>query len=157
MPRASLWQLNVTLFVIYKTFILYIINNERVGFPIGEICTSPTFRLTFSFSLERRWSSRTFWYGYLVTTSPQSLVLPSTAASQKLAHRLRVFLTLMVWRAVCTRPGNVFTAVCWPAITSNSGFMKANFSLQSELRLLFWVLLHLAVSLPSVTAIVVRV
>ena len=55
----------------------------------------------------------------------------------KLAHRLRVFPTLMVWRAVCTRPGNVFTAVCWPAITSNSGFMKANFSLQSELRLLF--------------------
>ena len=75
----------------------------------------------------------------------------------KLAHRLRVFPTLMVWRAVCTRPGNVFTAVCWPAITSNSGFMKANFSLQSELRLLFWVLLHLAVSLPSVIAIVVRV
>ena len=74
-----------------------------------------------------------------------------------LAHRLRVFPTLMVWRAVCTRPGNVFTAVCWPAITSNSGFMKANFSLQSELRLLFWVLLHLAVSLPFVIAIVVRV
>ena len=90
-----------------------------------------------SFSLERRWSSRTFRYGYLVTTSPQSLILPSTAASLKLAHRLRVFPTLMVWRAVCTRPGNVFTAVCWPAITSNSGFMKANFSLQSELRLLF--------------------
>ena len=89
-----------------------------------------------SFSLERRWSSRTFWYGYLVTTSPQSLILPSTAASLQLAHRLRVFPTLMVWRAVCTRPGNVFTAVCWPAITSNSGFMKANFSLQSELRLL---------------------
>ena len=34
----------------------------------------------FSFSLERRWSSRTFRYGYLVTTSPQSLILPSTAA-----------------------------------------------------------------------------
>ena len=110
-----------------------------------------------SFSLERRWSSRTFRYGYLVTTSPQSLILPSTAASLQLAHRLRVFPTLMVWRAVCTRPGNVFTAVCWPAITSNSGFMKANFSLQSELRLLFWVLLHLAVLLPSVIAIVVRV
>ena len=55
----------------------------------------------------------------------------------KLAHRLRVFPTLMVWRAVCTRPGNVFTAVCWPAITSNSDFMKANFSLQSELGLFF--------------------
>ena len=112
---------------------------------------------TLSFSLERRWSSRTFRYGYLVTTSPQSLILPSTAASLQLAHRLRVFPTLMVWRAVCTRPGNVFTAVCWPAITSNSGFMKANFSLQSELRLLFWVLLHLAASLPFVIAIVVRV
>ena len=37
---------------------------------------------TSSFSLERRWSSRTFWYGYLVTTSPQSLILPSTAASK---------------------------------------------------------------------------
>ena len=36
----------------------------------------------FLYSLERRWSSRTFWYGYLVTTSPQSLVLPSTAASK---------------------------------------------------------------------------
>ena len=110
-----------------------------------------------SFSLERRWSSRTFRYGYLVTTSPQSLILPSTAASLQLAHRLRVFPTLMVWRAVCTRPGNVFTAVCWPAITSNSGFMQANFSLQSELRLLFWVLLHLAASLLFVIAIVVRV
>ena len=35
------------------------------------------------FSLERRWSSRTFRYGYLVTTSPQLLTLPSTAASIK--------------------------------------------------------------------------
>ena len=121
---------------------------------IKNIINNKSFK---EFSLERRWSSRTFRYGYLVTTSPQSLILPSTAASFQLAHRLRVFPTLMVWRAVCTRPGNVFTAVCWPAITSNSGFMKANFSLQSELRLLFWVLLHLAVLLPFVIAIVVRV
>jgi len=28
------------------------------------------------FSLERRWSSRTFRYGYLVTTSPQSWISP---------------------------------------------------------------------------------
>ena len=102
----------------------------------------------FSFSLERRWSSRTFRYGYLVTTSPQSLILPSTAASLQLAHRLRVFPTLMVWRAVCTRPGNVFTAVCWPAITSNSGFMKASFSLQSELWLLFGFRLPSLVRFP---------
>jgi len=32
-------------------------------------------------SLERRWSSRTFRYGYLVTTSSQSPVPPSTAPS----------------------------------------------------------------------------
>ena len=32
--------------------------------------------LSNHFSLERRWSSRTFRYGYLVTTSPQSSILP---------------------------------------------------------------------------------
>ena len=47
----------------------------------------------------------------------------------------RVLLTFMVWRAVCTRPGNVFTAACWSAITSDSDFMQASFSLQSELGL----------------------
>src|SRR3977135_4529755 len=34
-------------------------------------------------SLERRGSSRSFRYGYLVTTSPQSPTPPSTAPSQK--------------------------------------------------------------------------
>src|ERR671918_437272 len=34
-------------------------------------------------SLERRGSSRTFRYGYLVTTSPQSRAPPSTAPSQR--------------------------------------------------------------------------
>ena len=48
---------------------------------------------------------------------------------------LRVLVTLMVWRAVCTRPGNVFTATCWSAITSDSDFKKASFSLLSELGL----------------------
>ena len=79
--------------------------------------------LLLHFSIERRWSSRRFSYGYLVTTSPQSLTLPSAAASLRLAHGLRVLPTLMVWRAVCTRPGNVFTATFWFAITSNSSFM----------------------------------
>ena len=77
----------------------------------------------FIFSLERRWSSRTFRYGYLVTTSPQSLTLPSTPSSLRLDRRLRVLPTPMVWRAVCTRPGNAFTATFWFAITSNSNFM----------------------------------
>ena len=34
-------------------------------------------------SLERRYSSHTFRYGYLVTTSPQSLTPPSTAPPQR--------------------------------------------------------------------------
>ena len=109
------------------------------------------------YSLERRWSSRTFRYGYLVTTSPQSLTPPSTASPLRLDYRLRVLPTLMVWRAVCTRPGNVFTAAFWSAITSNSDFMQAGCSLQSELGRLLWGLLRLAASLPFVFAIVVRV
>ena len=107
--------------------------------------------------LERRWSSRTFRYGYLVTTSPQSLAPPSAAPSLRLGHWLRAYPTPMVWRAVCTKPGNVFTATCWFAITSNSNFVQASCSLQSELGRLLWDLLHLAVSLPFVFAIVVRV
>ena len=77
------------------------------------------------FSIERRWSSRTFRYGYLVTTSPQSLASPSAAPSLRLGHRLRVLPTPMVWRAVCTRPGNVFTATFWFAITSDSRDRKS--------------------------------
>ena len=74
-------------------------------------------------SLERRWSSRTFRYGYLVTTSPQLPAPPSAAPSLRLGHWLRAFPAPMVWRAVCTRPGNVFTAAFWSAITSDSSFM----------------------------------
>ena len=76
-----------------------------------------------SSSLERRWSSRTFRYGYLVTTSPQLSVPPSAAPSLRLGHWLRALLTPMVWRAVCTRPGNVFTVTFWFTITSDSSFM----------------------------------
>ena len=88
-------------------------------------CISTKITSCFSplFSIERRWSSRTFRYGYLVTTSPQSLASPSAAPSLRLGHRLRVLPTPMVWRAVCTRPGNVFTATFWFAITSDSSFM----------------------------------
>jgi len=35
-------------------------------------------------ALERRWSSRTFRYGYLVTTSPQSWILPWWPSSLRL-------------------------------------------------------------------------
>ena len=117
----------------------------------------PFSQPTVSNSLERRWSSRTFRYGYLVTTSPQLSVLPSAAPSLRLGHWLRALLTPMVWRAVCTRPGNVFTATFWFAITSDSSFVQASCSLQSELRRYFWDLLTLASSLLFVYAIVARV
>ena len=109
------------------------------------------------FSLERRWSSRTFRYGYLVTTSPQSPTPPSTAAPFRLAHRLRVLSALMVWRAVCTRPGNVFTAAFWSAITSNSNFMQASCSLQSELGPSFVIRSSSRIRFTLFSAIVVRV
>ena len=90
----------------------------------GLYPSKPNSKNSFNlYSIERRWSSRTFRYGYLVTTSPQSLASPSAAPSLRLGHRLRVLPTPMVWRAVCTRPGNVFTATCWFAITSDSSFM----------------------------------
>ena len=109
------------------------------------------------FSLERRWSSRTFRYGYLVTTSPQSSTPPSAASPLRLDYRLRVLPTLMVWRAVCTRPGNVFTAACWSAITSDSNFIQASFSLQSELGPFLGICSTSRSCLPLLTAIVVRV
>ena len=117
---------------------------------------SKTLSLT-EVSLERRWSSRTFRYGYLVTTSPQLPDPPSAAPSLRLDYGLRVFPTLMVWRAVCTRPGNVFTAACWSAITSNSSFMQASCSLQSELRPFLGICSTSRLCFPLLTAIVLRV
>ena len=77
--------------------------------------------------------------------------------SEELGHRLRVLPTSMAWRAVCTRPGNVFTAPCWCAITSDSCFMESSCRLQSELGLVFWDWLPLAGWQPFVLAIVTRV
>src|SRR5699024_6703750 len=48
-------------------------------------CTSMYRRFRFYISLVRRCSSRTFRYGYLVTTSPQSFAPPSAASSYKVA------------------------------------------------------------------------
>ena len=52
--------------------------------------------------------------------------------------------TLLPWRAVCTRPENVFTAACWSAITTDSSFMESGCRLQSELRRNFRDLLAVA-------------
>ena len=45
-----------------------------------------------------------------------------------------VQFTFRVWRAVCTRLRYKFTVACWSTITSDSNFMQASCSLQSELR-----------------------
>ena len=63
---------------------------------------------------------------------------------------LHPFPTLLPWRAVCTRPENVFTAACWSAITTNSDFMRASCSPQSELRRNFRDLLTVTSLLPIV-------
>ena len=66
---------------------------------------------------------------------------PTVAACppEGLAQRRRVEPTPMVWRAVCTRPGNVFTASCCYAITSDSDFMGSSCRPQSELRQLLGI------------------
>ena len=68
-----------------------------------------------------------------------------------LTRRLKVQPTSMVWRAVCTRPENVFTATCWYAITSDSYFMLSSCRRQSELRLFFWGSLHVSPSRNSLS------
>ena len=54
---------------------------------------------------------------------------------------LKVEPTPMVWRAVCTRPGNAFTVARWSTITSNSSFMHSSCRVQSELRYLLGICL----------------
>ena len=56
---------------------------------------------------------------------------------RRLPQRRQAEPTPMAWRAVCTRPGNVFTAACCSAITSDSNFMFSSCREQSELRQLF--------------------
>ena len=109
--------------VLLRFLVFFILKNAcNMSFSSFEGWTFKT-KQQFIFSLERRWSSRTFRYGYLVTTSPQSFVLPWAALSLRLSRWLWAPQTPMVWRAVCTRPGNAFTATFWFAITSNSNFM----------------------------------
>ena len=74
-----------------------------------------------------------------------------------LGQRFQALRAPMVWRAVCTRPGNEFTPTCWFGITSKFSFMWAGFSPQSELGPLFWDWLHLTVLQLFVVAIVSRV
>ena len=61
---------------------------------------------------------------------------------------LKVEPTPMVWRAVCTRPGNVFTAARWSAITSNSSFMHSSYRVQSELRHILGISLESPLCIP---------
>ena len=66
---------SVTLYL-FKGFLRHRITVENFSSPFNQKSNNTQ---TPTLSLERRWSSRTFRYGYLVTTSPQSSVLPSAA------------------------------------------------------------------------------
>ena len=102
----------------------------------------------------RRWSSRRFPYGYLVTTSPSSKNLDSNLTKRSKPHPSPFWVA---WRAVCARSRDVFTARLWHAITTHSSFMRASYSPQSELRLSLKDYLRLSASEPIVPAIVARV
>ena len=109
-------------------------HNEPVNDQAIEVST---YNKDSKISL-RRWSSRRFPYGYLVTTSPQSWITKWWAHSRRLCYPLLLQPTPMVWRAVCTRPGNVFTVTFWFTITSDSDFMESSCRLQSGLRKGLW-------------------
>ena len=83
--------------------------------------------------------------------------LTSLTFGRTIIAGLRVLPAWVAWRAVCTRLRNTFTAVCWPAITSDSDFMESNCRLQSELGNIFWDLLTLTRLRPFVCCIVGRV
>ena len=67
-----------------------------------------------SLSLERRWSSRTFRYGYLVTTSPQLSSLPSAAPSHTAKHNY--CYSLYHIRILTHKPGGLFPRILIPAL-----------------------------------------
>ena len=69
---------------------------EKQGVENPLFCRFLPLTRLWTSAPERRCSSRTFRYGYLVTTSPQSLIPPSAAPSLRLGNRLRVLQTPMV-------------------------------------------------------------
>ena len=154
------WNLSIPRFLRFFLKLAIFHGKPNLFFKKSVFCSAFCFAFLpfFSpFTLERRWSSRTFRYGYLVTTSPQSWIPPWQTPSLRLGCPLLVKPTPMVWRAVCTRPGNVFTATCWSAITSDSDFIRSSCRPQSGLRSALKDSLHFTISLPSVPTIVWRV
>ena len=103
-------------------------------------------------SLERRWSIHSFRYGCLVTTSSLSSIPPSSAGALFGCYRLS-------WRdgRWVQDPRTYSTRRGWYAFTSDSDFMRSSCRPQSELRRIFWGLLHLTVWRPFVFPIVARV
>lgn len=69
---------------VYNKYLIFLIFWRPHEWDIKTDHDTPVFnqvKLVESISLERRWSSRRFSYSYLVTTSPQSLPIPSASAS----------------------------------------------------------------------------
>ena len=64
------------------------------------------------------------------------LLVTEPTVAPRINMDLKVFPAPLSWRAVSAKFENVFTAAFWSAITSNSSFKEASFSLLSELRTL---------------------
>ena len=105
-------------------------------------------------SLERRWSIHSFRYGCLVTTSSLSPAPPLSLLWYRTFGCCRLSWRDGRW---VQDPGTYSPGHGWFPITSDSGFMESSCRLQSELGPAFWDWLHLAISQPSVPAIVARV
>ena len=69
-----------------------------------------------SSSLERRWSSRTFRYGYLVTTSPQLSCLPSAAPSPYWTRLVSDLVPYFFYGY--NRTSSIITLSCSPGVGS---------------------------------------
>ena len=80
-PQAHRYQKCCYSIVLDNSTVKHIQYSTFSSVLVGLI--QPFSQPTWSISLERRWSSRTFRYGYLVTTSPQLPAPPSTAPSIK--------------------------------------------------------------------------
>ena len=80
--------------------------------------SAPVLHIGYAFSLERRWSSHTFRYGYLVTTSQD----PGTYSTQRADLRLLAIPTSCTRVAECNPNWGWFLEICSPSQVGGSLF-----------------------------------
>ena len=141
--RRSFWCL---LLLLYLPKRLEVLNMQYATFWFKNLRWLST--LFHRYSLERRWFIHSFRYGCLVTTSPLLLTLPSSP----IWHRAFWYCQLSWCDGRWVQDPRTHSPLRgWSTITSDSSFMQASCSLQSELRPGFWDWLPLAGWLPFIT------